>query len=146
MEQPTYRKPDISLRGAEHVQRYRETGGRIGYEWNGVPILLLTTTGRKTGQPRTSALIYGTDGDDYLVVASAGGADSHPAWYLNLQAEPDAGIQVKDDHIPVIAHTAGPGERDRLWRIVTGYWPNYDAYQARTSRTIPIVVLRPSGR
>ena len=75
--------------GEEHVRRYRETDGEVGYLWNGVPTLLLTTTGRRTGEARTSALIFGRDGDDYLVVASMGGAPRHPAWYLNLTADPE---------------------------------------------------------
>lgn len=144
MNRPVYRAPDLSLRGAEHVRQYLETDGQVGHEWNGVPILLLTTTGRKSARPRTSALIYGRDGDDYLVIASAGGSDAHPAWYLNLLAEPAALVQVKADRIPVIAHTPSPRERERLWEIATGYWPNYDIYQTRTSRPIPVVVLRPS--
>ncbi|MBH0776594.1 nitroreductase family deazaflavin-dependent oxidoreductase [Nocardia bovistercoris] len=138
-----YRPPDLTLRGAEHVRRYLETDGEVGYEWNGVPILLLTSTGRKTARPRTSALIYGTDGSDYLVVASAGGADRHPAWYLNLLANPVAVVQVKARRIPVTAHTAAPEERERLWRIVNDYWPNYEVYQSRTDRPIPVVALRP---
>ncbi|MBY8862845.1 nitroreductase family deazaflavin-dependent oxidoreductase [Nocardia sp. CA2R105] len=143
MPDSTYRPPDITLRGAEHVARYRETDGEIGYTWNGVPILLLTTTGRKSGSRRTSALIYGRDGADYLVVASTGGAPRHPAWYLNLRAHPEAEIQIKAEHLPVRARTATGEERDRLWNIVTAYWPNYDAYQERTRRVIPVVTLSP---
>jgi deazaflavin-dependent oxidoreductase (nitroreductase family) len=137
----SYRAPDLGLLGAEHVRRYRETGGEVGYEWNGVPTLLLTTTGRHSGEPRTSALIFGRDGDDYLVVASTGGAPRHPHWYLNLQACPDAEVQVQQQTLRVRARTAGEAEKPRLWRIMTGVWPNYDAYQARTERVIPVVVL-----
>ncbi|UGQ12704.1 nitroreductase family deazaflavin-dependent oxidoreductase [Yinghuangia sp. ASG 101] len=144
MSEPGYQKPDLALLGAEHVARYRETNGEVGYEWNGVSALLLTTTGRKSGEARTNALIFGRDGDNYLVVASKGGAPTPPAWYLNLQAEPKAEIQVKAEHIAVTAHTAEGAERDRLWEVVTGYWPNYNAYQSRTDRVIPIVVLTPS--
>ncbi|MFD0851578.1 nitroreductase family deazaflavin-dependent oxidoreductase, partial [Actinomadura adrarensis] len=111
MSETGYRKPDLDLVGAEHVARYRETGGEVGYEWNGAHILLLTTTGRKTGQPRTSALIFGRDGDDYLVVASMGGAPKHPSWYLNLRADPRAEIQVKAERIAVTARTATEAER-----------------------------------
>jgi len=142
--EPTYRAPDISLLGAEHIKRYRETDGEVGYLWNGVPTLLLTTIGRSSGQPRTSALIYGRDGDDYLVVASMGGAPEHPQWYRNLIATPAAEIQVRGEHIPVAARTADEGEKPRLWSIVTDYWPNYDVYQTRTERAIPVVVLTPS--
>ncbi|MBC7303844.1 MAG: nitroreductase family deazaflavin-dependent oxidoreductase [Nocardia sp.] len=138
-----YRPPDLSLIGAAHIQRYLETDGADGHEWNGVPILLLTTTGRKTGEPRTSALIYGRHGPDYLVVASTGGAPRHPAWYLNLQAHPEAEIKVKAEHSRVIARTAVGDERRRLWDIATGYWPNYNVYQGRTSRLLPVVVLSP---
>lgn len=144
MTEPGYQKPDLALLGAEHVARYRETNGEVGYEWNGVTALLLTTTGRKSGEARTNALIFGRDGDDYLVVASRGGAPKHPDWYFNLQADPKAEIQVKADRIAVTAHTAEGAERDRLWQVVTGYWPNYNAYQTRTDRLIPIVVLTPS--
>jgi deazaflavin-dependent oxidoreductase (nitroreductase family) len=143
----SYRAPDLSLVGEEHIRRYRETGGDVGYEWNGVPTLLLTTTGRRTGRPRTSALIFGrrdgTDSADYLVVASTGGAPRHPAWYLNLAAQPDAEIQVKAESVRVRARTASDDETPRLWRIMTEVWPNYDAYQARTERVIPVVVLSP---
>jgi deazaflavin-dependent oxidoreductase (nitroreductase family) len=143
MNEPGYRPPDLTLVGAEHIARYRETDGEVGYEWNGVTTLLLTTTGRKSGLPRTSALIFGRDGDDYLVVASTGGAPKHPSWYLNLLARPRASIQVKAAHIPVVARPASDEERPRLWRTVVGYWPNYEAYQTRTDRVIPIVVLTP---
>ncbi|WP_344595401.1 nitroreductase family deazaflavin-dependent oxidoreductase [Actinomadura vinacea] len=144
MNDPGYQRPDLTLLGAEHVARYKETDGEVGFEWNGVPILLLTTTGRKTGLERTSALIFGRDGDDYLVVASTGGAPKHPSWYLNLVARPQAEIQVKGEHIRVVARTAQEAERSRLWKIATSYWPNYDAYQTRTERVIPIVVLSPA--
>lgn len=139
----TYKAPDITLLGADHIAAYRESDGEVGYLWNGVPTLLLTTTGRKSGEPRTSALIFGTDGDDYLVVASMGGAPMHPQWYLNITASAEAEIQVKAEHIKVTARTASPEEKPRLWDIVRGVWPNYDAYQARTERDIPVVVLSP---
>jgi deazaflavin-dependent oxidoreductase (nitroreductase family) len=144
MTEPGYKAPDLTLLGAEHVRRYQETDGEVGYLWNGVPILLLTTTGRRTGQPRTTPLIFGRDGDDYLVVASKGGAPHHPAWYLNLTAHPDAEIQVRAEHLPVVARTASDDERPRLRRIMTELWPNYDVYQSRTERTIPVVVLTPT--
>jgi deazaflavin-dependent oxidoreductase (nitroreductase family) len=140
----TYQPPDLSLLGDEHVRRYRETGGEVGYLWNGVPTLLLTTMGRRTGMERTTPLIFGRDGDDHLVVASMGGAPRQPAWYLNLNADAAATIQVKAERIPVAARTASAEEKPRLWRIMCGIWPNYDAYQARTERDIPVVVLSPS--
>lgn len=141
--EPGYTAPDLGLVGAEHVRRYQETGGEVGYLWNGVPTLLLTTTGRKSGLPRTSAMIFARDGGDYLVVASMGGAPRHPQWYRNLEAAPEAEIQVRAEHLPVTARTASDDERPRLWKIVTEVWPNYDVYQSRTERRIPIVVLSP---
>jgi deazaflavin-dependent oxidoreductase (nitroreductase family) len=143
MTEDGYTAPDLALVGPEHVRRYRETNGEVGYIWNGVPTLLLTTTGRRSGEARTNALIFGRDGDDYLVMASMGGAPTHPNWYLNLQAEPSAGIQVRADRIRVTARTAGDAEKPRLWKIMTDGWPNYDVYQSRTDRVIPLVVLSP---
>ena len=134
---------DYSLLGEDHMRRYHETDGAVGAEWNGAPALLLTTTGRKTGEDRTSPLIFGRDGDDYLVVASVGGMPNHPAWYLNLQADPHASIQVLGDRFDVEARTASPEEKPRLWQIVNEVWPNYDVYQSRTDRVIPVVVLTP---
>jgi len=144
MSEPEYKAPDLLLVGESHIAAYRETDGDTGYLWNGVPTLLLTTTGRSSGLPRTSALIFGRDGDDYLVVASMGGAPEHPMWYRNLLAHPRAEIQVKAEHIPVVARTAGDDERARLWSIMVEGWPNYDVYQTRTERIIPVVVLTPS--
>ena len=144
MNEPGYTAPDITLLGQDHIDRYRETDGEVGYLWNGATALLLTTTGRKSGEPRTQPLIFARDGDDYLVVASMGGAPNHPAWYLNLTANPAAEIQVRADVIPVTARTASDDEKPRLWKIVTEVWPNYDVYQTRTERPIPVVVLSPS--
>jgi len=143
MNESGYTAPDLTLVGESHINAYRETNGEAGYLWNGVPTLLLTTKGRRTGESRTSALIFARDGDDYLVVASMGGAPRHPQWYLNLTANPEAEVQVRADHIPVVAHTATPAEKPRLWRVVTDAWPNYEAYQERTAREIPVVVLSP---
>jgi deazaflavin-dependent oxidoreductase (nitroreductase family) len=145
MAERDYRPPDLTLVGDEHIRRYRETGGEVGYLWNGVHTLLLTTTGRHTGEPRTSALIFGRHAEDYLVVASMGGAPKHPQWYLNLTAHPRAEIQVEARRLPVVARTASDEEKSALWPIMTGIWPNYDAYQSRTERAIPIVILSPAG-
>jgi deazaflavin-dependent oxidoreductase (nitroreductase family) len=134
---------DYSLLGDEHVRQYRESDGEVGYEWNGAPTLLLTTTGRRSGEARTSALIFGRDGDDYLIVGSVGGSPKHPAWYLNLQADPHATIQVKGERLDVTARTASPEEKPRLWAIMQDVWPNYDVYQSRTDRDIPVVILSP---
>jgi deazaflavin-dependent oxidoreductase (nitroreductase family) len=130
-----------NLFGPEHVRVYRETGGDQGYNWRGTTILLLTSTGRSSGEPRTMPLIHRTDGDRWVIVASKGGAPRHPAWYQNLLANPDATIQVKDEEIPVRAHTAQGPERDRLWALMTEVWPAYDDYQQKTDRQIPVVVL-----
>ena len=140
---PEYVQPDISLIGDEHVKVYRETDGEQGYLWNGAPILLLTTTGRKSGELRTSALIFGRDGDDLLLVASQGGAPTHPNWYHNLTVNPDVEVQVQGDVFRATARTANDDEKARLWSIMTDVWPNYDAYQERTDRAIPVVVLTP---
>jgi deazaflavin-dependent oxidoreductase (nitroreductase family) len=138
-----YQPPDITLLGEEHVRRYQETGGEVGYIWNGVPTLLLTTTGRRSGHARTTPLIFARDGDDYLVVASMGGAPQHPNWYQNLTTNADAHIQVRGEHLDVRARTATEDEKPRLWAIVAAQWPNYDVYQTRTEREIPVVVLTP---
>lgn len=134
---------DLSLVGDEHVRRYVETGGEVGHLWNGVPTLVLTTTGRTTGVPRSSAMIYGQDGDAYVVIASQGGAPTHPAWYLNLTAEPAVTVQVGPDRFPARARTADGDERVRLWSLMTSVWPSFDVYQSRTDRVIPVVVLEP---
>ncbi len=138
-----YKAPDLMLVGESHIKAYRDSDGEVGYLWNGVTILLLTSTGRRSGEPRTSALIFAQDGDDYLVVASMGGAPMHPQWYLNLQANAEAEVQIKGDHIPVIARTATADEKPRLWQLMVDAWPNYDTYQTRTERDIPVVVLSP---
>src|SRR5919107_740238 len=104
------------LFGDEHVRRYRETGGEVGYLWEGVPTLILTTTGRRSGEQRPMALIFGRDGDRLVVVASKGGAPRHPAWYLNLVAHPEVEVQVQAETFRARARTAGGEERERLWR------------------------------
>jgi deazaflavin-dependent oxidoreductase (nitroreductase family) len=129
------------LFGAEHVRVYQQTGGEPGYRWRGTTILLLTTTGRASGQERTTPLIFREDGDRWVIVASKGGAPDHPDWYKNLQANPEATIQVKREVIPVIAETAQDGERARLWSALAEVWPAYDDYQRRTDREIPVVIL-----
>jgi deazaflavin-dependent oxidoreductase (nitroreductase family) len=136
-----YVQPDLSLVGDEHVRRYKETDGEVGYLWNGAPALVLTTTGRTSGEPRDSALIFGADGDACVVVASMGGAPMHPQWYRNLVANPEVQVQVKGDRFTARARTAEGEERDRLWQLMTSIWPNYDQYQERTDRVIPVVVL-----
>ena len=131
-----------TLFGDEHVRRYRETGGEVGHRWKrGSKILLLTTKGRKSGEPRTTPLIYEQDGDRYVIVASKGGAPAHPGWYLNLRHDPNVELQVRDEVFPARARTAEGEERERLWRLAAQQWPDYDSYQTRTDREIPVVVL-----
>jgi len=126
---------------AKHIESYLSSNGEQGHEWYGVNALLLTTRGRKSGQLRRTALYYGQDGDRYLLVASKGGADDHPNWYLNLSANPQVQVQIKDDRFPAIARTATAEEKPRLWKIVTELFPKYIEYQQNTQRDIPIVIL-----
>lgn len=134
--------PESSVKA--HIDRYVATGGADGHEWKpGVPTLLLTTTGNKTGIRRRTALIYARDGESYLVVASQGGAPTHPAWYRNLDADPAVHLQVGAEEFDATARTATDDERGRLWPLVTAVWPAYYDYQARTDRQIPVVVLTP---
>jgi proline iminopeptidase len=131
-----------TLFGDAHIRRYRETGGEVGHIWrNGSKILLLTTKGRSTGEPRTTPLIYEEDGDRYVIVASKGGAPQHPGWYRNLSQDPEVELQVKDEVFPARARTADGEERERLWELAARQWPSYDEYQTKTDREIPVVVL-----
>jgi deazaflavin-dependent oxidoreductase (nitroreductase family) len=129
------------LFGQEHVTRYVETDGQEGHEWQGTVVLILTTIGRRSGLPRPTPLIYGRQGDDYLVVASRGGSDEHPAWYRNLQANPEVQVQVLGERFEARARTATAAERPAMWQTMTAKWPAYDQYQQRTDREIPVVVL-----
>jgi proline iminopeptidase len=130
------------LFGEEHVRRYRETDGEEGYIWReGSTILLLTTTGRATGEERTTPLIFGLDGDNPVIVASKGGAPEHPGWYRNLVKNPAAEVQIKGERFPVRARDAEGEERGRLWKMMNGIWRHYDSYQEKTERQIPVVVL-----
>ena len=133
----------MTLYGQEHIDRYVATDGREGHDWRGTQTLILTTTGRRSGQPRPHALIYGRDGGDYLVVASKGGAPQHPAWYLNLEANPEVEFQVKGDKMRAHARTATPEDKQKLWPTMTREWPAYDSYQKKTDRDIPVVILEP---
>ena len=131
-----------NLFGAEHVRRYRETGGEVGHVWKrGATTLLLTTTGRRTGEPTTTPLIYENADGAYVVVASKGGAPAHPGWYRNLSKNPEVEVQVRDEVFPARARTATGEEREQLWELAARQWPDYDAYQRRTEREIPVVVL-----
>ena len=127
-----------------HIQTYVSTDGAEGHEFRGgAPILLLTYLGRKSGVWRRTALIYGRAGDAYVVVASKGGAPTHPRWYLNLAAHPDVHVQVKEAKFAARARVAQGEERAKLWSVMTAIWPDYDAYPAHTSREIPVIVLDP---
>ena len=145
MTEENYVAPDVSLVGDEHVRRYLETNGEVGHDWNGVPALILTTTGRRSGEARDSALIYGRLGDAYVVIASMAGAPTHPAWYLNLTAEPAVTLQVGADRFAGRARTAEGDERDAAWAAMVEIWPNYDVYQTRTDRRIPVVLVERSA-
>jgi deazaflavin-dependent oxidoreductase (nitroreductase family) len=128
----------------DHIRKYVESDGKKGYLWRGVTTLLLTTRGRKSGKLRRTALIFGRDGKNYLVVASKGGAPNHPLWYLNLVANPEVEIQVGAEKFTAHARTAAQEEKPRLWKIMAGIFPNYDEYQAKAGREIPVVILEPA--
>jgi len=131
-----------NLFGEAHVRRYRETDGEVGYIWRrGSKILLLTTTGRTSGEQRTTPLIYEDAGDRLVIVASKGGSPEDPGWYRNLVKDPQVELQVKGDVFPAHARTATGEERAELWELAARQWPDYDAYQEKTDREIPVVVL-----
>jgi deazaflavin-dependent oxidoreductase (nitroreductase family) len=134
----------VPLYGQEHVDRYLATGGEEGHDWQGTQTLILETTGRKSGKQRLTPLIYGRHGNDYLVVASKGGTPENPDWYHNLAANPEVEIQVKGEKMRAHARTATPDEKAELWSIMTKEWPDYDEYQTKTDRDIPVVVLAPA--
>ncbi|MFI6516100.1 nitroreductase family deazaflavin-dependent oxidoreductase [Spirillospora sp. NPDC050679] len=126
---------------AAHIRAYVESDGAKGHLYQGLPTLLLTTRGRRSGRLRRTALIYGRDGDRFMVVASNGGAPRHPAWYLNLSARPEAYLQVGADKFRALARDATAAERPEMWRAMAEIFPQYDAYQAKAGREIPLVVL-----
>jgi deazaflavin-dependent oxidoreductase (nitroreductase family) len=123
---------------AEHIRRFVETGGQAR---PGMNDLLLTTRGRRTGELRRTALLYARDGDRYILAASASGADRHPAWYLNLVAEPSAMVQIGEETFAVVARTVTAEEKPRLWRLMVAMMPTYEDYQETTSRDIPVVIV-----
>ena len=130
--------------GGFHNALYRLSGGKLGGTTRGVATLLLTMRGRKTGKVRTVPLLYGRDGDRYVVIASKGGDPKHPAWYLNLRAG-EADLQVGSEHVHVSARDADGEERERLWAMMVGLYPSYAEYQEKTTRQIPVVILEPLG-
>jgi deazaflavin-dependent oxidoreductase (nitroreductase family) len=127
---------------AEQARIYEESGGTEGTGMRGVPCLLLDYKGRKSGQWRRTVLIYGRDGDDYLIVASYGGSDRHPEWYLNLQANPDVRLRVETERFTARAETLSPQDKARVWDSLVELFPQYADYQKKTSRDIPVVRLR----
>jgi deazaflavin-dependent oxidoreductase (nitroreductase family) len=132
----------VALFGKEHVERYEATDGDEGYRWrNGTTILLLHTKGRKSGKEYTHPLIYRDYDDKYLIVASKGGNPDAPDWFRNLEADPQVTVQIKGDTFKAKARTARPDEKPDMWRHMTEAWPDYDAYQEKTDREIPVVVL-----
>jgi proline iminopeptidase len=130
------------LHGPEHVKVYLDTDGEVGHDWrNGTSTLILTTKGRKSGEERLNALIYGMASDNPIIVASKGGNPHHPGWYLNLRENPAVQVQIRGEKFDAIARDATPEERPDLWRQMVEIWPPYDEYQQRTDREIPIVIL-----
>jgi deazaflavin-dependent oxidoreductase (nitroreductase family) len=126
----------------DHMNRYLSTDGEDGHIWRGVPTLLLTTTGRCSGEPRMLPLIYGKDGEDHIIVASKGGHAEHPAWYLNLAASSDVMVQVAADKFAATAAVVEGEDRSRIWDTMAEIWPPYIEYQQKTDRFIPVVRLR----
>jgi len=134
----------IKVMSALNTAAYRLTGGRLGGRFlRGAPVFLLTTIGRKSGQPRTSPLLYIQDGDDYVTVASKGGMSHHPLWFRNLEANPDVEAQVGSKQFKGRARRATAEEKARLWPKLVAMYPDYDDYQARTTRDIPVVIISP---
>ena len=134
---------DDQLFGAEHVRVYRETNGERGYHWRGTTILLLTTTGRSSGQERTTPLIHRTDEDRWVVVASKGGAPEHPTWYYNIKAHPEFPLQDGTETRTYVAREVSGQEREQWWERAVEAYPSYAEYQEKTDREIPVFVLDP---
>ena len=137
------RNGTVRTLSALHRVLYRTTGGRIGRTLPRIdaPMLLLTTTGRRSGRQHTVPLLYLQDGDGWLVIASYGGRDHHPAWYLNLVADSSCAVQIDGEYIDVRAETVGADRRAELWERVVSAYDGYRAYQAKTDREIPLVLL-----
>lgn len=129
-----------------HRWAYRATGGRLGGRLVGMPVLLLTTTGRRTGRPRSTNLTYLAYGRGFVVIGSSGGAAAHPDWVRNLRARPYAAVQIRTRHLRVRAREATGAERRTLWTRAVQAYPGYAVYQSRTRRMIPVVVLEPEER
>lgn len=144
-----YSRPIVAAQRAAtklHSFVYRATGGRVGGRIVGGPVLLLTTTGRKSGKKRTVPLLYLEDGENLVLVASNGGAPVHPTWWLNLRANPEATVEVGREKLRVRAEEASPREKERLWSKLVEMYGGYETYRRRTDREIPVVLLKPTGK
>jgi deazaflavin-dependent oxidoreductase (nitroreductase family) len=135
----------LGIAGKAHTSVFRASRGKVGGRMLGSEVLLLNTVGRKSGQKRTTPLLYLRDGDEYVIVASKGGSQTHPAWYHNLKANPETTIEVGDRKIPVRAGEANPEEKARLWPKLVEMYPSYESYQRKTEREIPVIILEPAG-
>jgi F420H(2)-dependent quinone reductase len=125
------------------VAIFRSTNGKMLASMRDMPILLLSTVGRKSGRIRTTPLMYLRDGENYVIIASNNGRDRHPAWFYNLQASPQVEIEIPGKRLQATASVASPDERDHLWPILVAKAPFYDGYRKKTSRSIPMVFLKP---
>jgi F420H(2)-dependent quinone reductase len=133
----------LKLGSGAHAGVYRATGGKLFGRMGKSPILLLNTVGRKSGKKRTSPLLYVMDGEDFVIIASKGGAPTHPAWYLNLRNDPEATVEIGDREVRVRAEEADPEAKARLWQKMVEMYPTYDDYQKKTEREIPLLILHP---
>jgi deazaflavin-dependent oxidoreductase (nitroreductase family) len=134
----------LKLGSSVHAGVYRATGGKLFGRMGKSPILILNTVGRKSGKKRATPLLYAVDGENFVIIASKGGAPSHPAWYLNLMANPDATVEVKGREVRVTAEQVEGEEKMHLWQKMAELYPTYDDYQKKTERQIPLLILRPT--
>jgi deazaflavin-dependent oxidoreductase (nitroreductase family) len=141
-----YRPIMVAQRAATklHTFVYQATNGKVGGRLLGAPVLLLTTTGRKSGKEHTVPLLYLPDGENLVVVGSNGGTATHPAWWLNLTANPEVGVEIGDRKLRVRAEKAGPEEKARLWKELVAMYRSYEDYRRRTDREIPVMLLKPT--
>jgi F420H(2)-dependent quinone reductase len=123
---------------------YQRSNGKLGGTFQKAPVALLTTTGRKTGEPRVSPLLYLREGDRVILGASRGGSDKNPLWYLNLKANPKVSVQIKDETLSLTARDASEAERKQYWPKMVAMYPSFDDYQSWTDRVIPIVICDPA--
>lgn len=145
MALPGTYEPSPSQYAADQVRQYEDSGGREGNTMRGVPVIILWTRGRSTGAVRKTPLMRVREGDRYAVVASMGGAPQHPVWYGNLLADPNVSVQDGPEVRDYVAREVAGEEKAQWWGRATTVWPDYDAYQAKTEREIPVVVLEPAG-